>query len=184
MPLHTTLSQSLRIPTTEKYENITRGLIDTLKSIEGISLTEYKNDHSSSSFRIEAKENTWSRSARRKRKRRKLQIEEAENDRQNLSLKLVCDVRIILPRHLERTGDTSLDLPTGGTSLVNAEWTGLEVGEEIEGNENCEHIMSREDVNYSLECQWVLGTDHGVFESFAGHIGRKVIECLHTAGTK
>lgn len=107
---------------------------------------------------------------------KKLEGEEVENDQQNHCLKLVCDVRIILPRHLEitlGTGDTSLDPQVHSkrdTNVVNAEWSGLKVGEAVEGNENCEHIIS--DVDYSLECQWVFGADHEAFESSARQIGK------------
>jgi hypothetical protein len=154
--------------------------MDVLKAVEGVDVTEYKH---SASFRIEGKENTWSRSARRKRKRRKLEAAEVDLGQDSTS-KLVCDVRIIRPENAALDEDPKSNLhvdPTSGTSVEGAEWTGLEVGEEAEGNGSCEHEHIRLQANpgYSLECQWIFGADHRDFESLVGHIGRKLIECIH-----
>ena len=163
-----------------------------MKGIEGIHVAEHKNDTHSSSLRMEAKENTWSRSARRKRKRRDSKegkdVEEdigRTGDRQSSTPRLVCDVRIILSRCLENASwneaAVSEVLLQSKKSAVDDEWTGLEVGDELEnGKPETGHLKLQEDPGYILECQWIFGTDHGVFETFVGHVGRKLIESIHT----
>jgi len=167
-------------------EDATRCLIDVLKALEGVRVTEHKGLHHSSSFRIEGKENTWSRSARRKRKRRKeAEVRNTDNIEFQDALKnstpaLVCDVRIIWQKPLERAALNEVDVHSKSRKNVEVGWTGLEVGEEEEGNGTfgAEDLKLEEIPGYSLECQWIFGTDNTVFETFAGHIGRKLTECI------
>ena len=180
----------------KKDMDAARYLRDVLKAIEGVHVTEHKDDCHYSSFRVEGKENTWSRSARRKRKRRQEAREGAEvGITENIvALKdstpeLVCDVRIFQPkRETLAWNDPKIDLhadihPRNETNAEDTEWTGLEVGEDAEGNGSCgaEHLNLQEPEvpGYYLECQWIFGTDQRVFETFAGHIGRKLIECIN-----
>lgn len=165
MPLHTTLRQILPRLSPIEINNIADRLRGLLAAIEGVHITEHNEDlHECPSFRIEAKENTWSRSARRKRKRTKLDsgesiaMEGTDNaERQDAQQvlpppKLFCDIHVI---------------PDGST--------GSKIGE-VKGCD-AQHPQLQD---YSLECQWIFGADHGLFESLAGHIGRKLIESIHT----
>lgn len=175
MPLHTTLRQPLRLPTTKMNRDPARCLIDVLEALEGVHATENKNHHHISSFRVEGKENSWSRSARRKRKMRKeAEVQSTDNDQKNSTPALVCDVHIIW---------NEVDIHSKSRTSVEVEWTGLEVGED-EGNgtfgAGAEDLKLQEDPGYSLECQWIFGTDRTVFETLAGHVGRKLIECIQT----
>ena len=155
MPLHTTLRRILPLLTLKKYDNIGDHLRAVLSAIEGVHITEHNDEPSL--FRIEAKENTWSRHARRKRKRGKLESgedaamedivrtdsAEGQDAQQNPPPKLVCDILIVVGENKGGCDAQQPQLPA------------------------C-----------SLEFQWIFGADHGLFESLAGHIGRKLIEFM------
>jgi len=121
---------------------------------------------SSWALRIEAVENTWSRSARRKKRQRLDEVVAQAQHPQTFrrSLNLVCGV-------ISGKGDHQ------NLREINQDWmdvNDLGLGEKVHMQE--EKWTADLEAGYSLEFQWISGMDRSLFESFVGHVGRKVFE--------
>jgi len=137
-------------------------LKDVLNAIEGLCVLSSEPSHSSSSWalRIEAAENTWSRSARRKKSQR---LDEVAQHPQTFcrSLNLVCGV-------IPGKGDHQ------NLREINQDWmdvNDLGLGEKVHMQE--EKWTADLEAGYSLEFQWISGMDRSLF---VGHVERKVFE--------
>jgi len=65
----------------------------------------------------------------------------------------------------------------GKESKIDQDWMNVDdPGGEVHMQE--EKRTSNLQAGCSLEFQWVSGSDRSLFESFAGHVGRKVFERL------
>ncbi|KAF8958194.1 hypothetical protein BDZ97DRAFT_67956 [Flammula alnicola] len=161
------------------FKTVRDALSEILQSIEGVSATEVNHPHEPSDsaivfshsardptnsgsadlFFIEAQENTWSRSARRKRQHRPQPQEDiiAASRDPSLSLPstpapsdfpsspnpaLTCSARIAI---MSNQIDIAPDAGTAATTGICA-----------------------------VEFQWIFGKDRALFESFVSHVNKKV----------
>jgi len=180
MPPRNTLQHALPAATTR--EILARHLEHLLSTIEGIRVIVRRGSHHAGNwfFHIHADENTWSRSARRKKKRKPSVREEEIQDKvgRNRPDKIVlegtqvhvpgmvCDVRILCssPKDLTVTSDEE-------------ESTRMEI-DNITFNGQFESHTVFQNGSYSLEFQWVFGKERGLFENFTSHLWTKVRELV------
>ena len=168
LPPRTTLRQPL--PSARTPEEVLYALKDILNAIEGLCVSTSQTSYSSSSgaLRIEAADNTWSRSARRKKKQSLDEVVARAQHPQTFrrSLNLVCGV-------ISGKGDDQ------NLCEINHDWMDVDhlgLGGKVDMQE--EKRTVDQEVGYSLEFQWISGMDRSLFESFVGHVGRKIFEYL------
>jgi hypothetical protein len=183
IPAPTTLRQTLSIPPqseTQTHLNsvpplpeelLKISLTQVLGSIEGLTVHEVAVVTSSSEegesekpawkFDIQARENTWSRAARRKRKR----SNSPPSGRVG---------------KMPRTDSTSMDTPTprreekstvpdvAATAVLHCRISILHSASEQADSEGSSPLY------VTLEAQWVRGKDRALFEGFWSHLCRKV----------
>ena len=174
MPPRNTIQLALPAATTTS-EILARHLEHLLSTIEGIRIIVHRGSHHAGSrfFHIQADENTWSRSARRKKKR-KLSVREEEIQAGKIVLEgpqvhvpgMVCDVRILCssPEDLTATSEEE-------------ESTRMKI-DNITFNGQLESHRVGQNGSYSLEFQWVYGKERNLFENFTSHLGTKVRELV------
>ncbi len=176
MPPRNTIQHALPAATTS--ENLERYLEhDLLNTIEGIRVIVHRGTHHTGNqlFRIEADENTWSRSARRKKKRG-LNVREEEirykvgwNSKKVLEGTqvhvpgFVCDVRILY--------SSPKDVTVASEKPTWMEIDDITFNGELNNNES--HTICQNG-SCSLEFQWVYGKERSLFENFTSHLGTKL----------
>ncbi|KDR73624.1 hypothetical protein GALMADRAFT_251373 [Galerina marginata CBS 339.88] len=165
MPPRNTLSQPFP---NFGSDTIYSAVSEVLRSIDGVSATELSpplpaaadsrpgcdslsaeadnvSDNSVLLFFVEAQGNTWSRSARRSRHR------QSEDKAKDVT---------------SRTDQPTVPKPA---LTCSCRVTGASDTEFPSGN-----VAGGDAAVYSVEFQWVFGSDRSLFESFVGHVGRKV----------
>ena len=178
MPARNTFHQSL--PLTDVNPEVVVPLLkEVLHQLEGVRLSEIITDPKESiiRFSVEADNNTWSRGARRKRKRLDATSSEPEppvRDNQgpaSLGPALACTVSIILCPTVPEVHLAKHPAPALG--VLDEPEVNLHAGFGF-GMKATAGLGDQNGTNrYTLEIQWVYGKDRAIFESFASHVGRK-----------
>jgi hypothetical protein len=183
MPPRNTIQHALPAATTS--EILARHLEHLLSTIEGIRVIVHRGSHHAGNrfFRIEADENTWSRSARRKKIRKPSVREEEIRDKvgwnrpDKIVLEgtqvhvpgLVCDVRILCSSREDVTVTSDEEESTWMKT------DDITLNGELESHTD---ERARQNGSYSLEFQWVYGKKRGLFENLTSHLGTKVRELV------
>ncbi|CAA7268739.1 unnamed protein product [Cyclocybe aegerita] len=154
MPPRNTLSQPLSSTEVASldFERVCTIVSDVLGLVDGVTAIERSESEKGEKgvFFVQARANTWSRSARRKKARLKDGVNEGNST----------------------TVSNASETIEGGASNLSAGTAEPALTCSIRVLRPAEAEIAES--HYSLEFQWIFGRDRSLFESFASHVGRKV----------